>query len=82
MDLVGVSGSIDWLFCIECVALSTKRWSQWWSRWNGKIGNVQKLLKSEKQSFVGAIAVADLVKTTLGPKGMDKILKPTGSGPM
>jgi chaperonin GroEL (HSP60 family) len=27
-----------------------------------------------KQSFVGAIAVADLVKTTLGPKGMDKIL--------
>jgi T-complex protein 1 subunit beta len=26
------------------------------------------------QSFVGAIAVADLVKTTLGPKGMDKIL--------
>lgn len=32
-------------------------------------------------SFVGAIAVADLVKTTLGPKGMDKILRPTGSGP-
>ncbi|CAK94757.1 unnamed protein product (macronuclear) [Paramecium tetraurelia] len=32
------------------------------------------------QSFVGAIAVADLVKTTLGPKGMDKILKPTGPG--
>jgi T-complex protein 1 subunit beta len=27
-------------------------------------------------SFIGAIAVADLVKTTLGPKGMDKILKP------
>ena len=26
------------------------------------------------QSFVGAIAIADLVKTTLGPKGMDKIL--------
>jgi len=24
---------------------------------------------------VGAIAVADLVKTTLGPKGMDKILQ-------
>jgi len=32
-------------------------------------------------SFVGAIAVADLVKTTLGPKGMDKILKPAGAGP-
>jgi T-complex protein 1 subunit beta len=27
-------------------------------------------------SFIGAIAVADLVKTTLGPKGMDKILQP------
>jgi T-complex protein 1 subunit beta len=32
-------------------------------------------------SFVGAIAIADLVKTTLGPKGMDKILKPQGPGP-
>mmetsp|Transcript_9023 Transcript_9023/g.27132 ORF Transcript_9023/g.27132 Transcript_9023/m.27132 type:complete len:538 (+) Transcript_9023:118-1731(+) len=26
-------------------------------------------------SFVGAIAICDLVKTTLGPKGMDKILQ-------
>lgn len=26
-------------------------------------------------AFIGAIAVADLVKTTLGPKGMDKILQ-------
>jgi T-complex protein 1 subunit beta len=25
-------------------------------------------------SFVGAIAVGDLIKSTLGPKGMDKIL--------
>jgi len=32
-------------------------------------------------SFVGAIAVADLVKTTLGPRGMDKILVPVGPGP-
>ncbi|CAM9715132.1 unnamed protein product [Scytosiphon promiscuus] len=30
-------------------------------------------------SFVGAIAIADLVKTTLGPKGMDKILQSVGS---
>jgi T-complex protein 1 subunit beta len=28
-------------------------------------------------SFVGAMAVSDLVKTTLGPKGMDKILLST-----
>lgn len=27
------------------------------------------------QAFIGAIAVADMVKTTLGPKGMDKILQ-------
>lgn len=25
-------------------------------------------------SFVGAMAISDLVKSTLGPKGMDKIL--------
>ncbi|KAL6057917.1 T-complex protein 1 subunit beta [Balamuthia mandrillaris] len=28
--------------------------------------------------FVGAIAVSDMIKTTLGPKGMDKILQSTG----
>ena len=26
-------------------------------------------------SFIGAMAIADLVKTTLGPKGMDKMIK-------
>ncbi|GJZ00385.1 T-complex protein 1 subunit beta, partial [Tanacetum coccineum] len=31
-------------------------------------------------SFVGAMAIADLVKTTLGPNGMDKILQSTGRG--
>jgi len=31
--------------------------------------------------FVGAIALCDMIKTTLGPKGMDKILKSCGSGP-
>eukprot|EP00252_Welwitschia_mirabilis_P015872 TRINITY_DN35261_c0_g1_i1.p1 TRINITY_DN35261_c0_g1~~TRINITY_DN35261_c0_g1_i1.p1 ORF type:complete len:528 (+),score=155.54 TRINITY_DN35261_c0_g1_i1:210-1793(+) len=31
-------------------------------------------------SFVGAMAISDLVKTTLGPKGMDKILQSTGKG--
>ena len=29
-------------------------------------------------SFVGALAITDLVKTTLGPKGMDKILQSQG----
>ena len=34
--------------------------------------HVYSLLQS---SFVGAIAIGDLVKSTLGPKGMDKILQ-------
>ena len=29
---------------------------------------------------MGALAVADLVKTSLGPKGMDKILQSTSKG--
>ncbi|KAJ0777669.1 putative T-complex protein 1, beta subunit [Helianthus annuus] len=51
---------------------------------------VEKLFKDEATeekgerarmaSFVGAMAIADLVKTTLGPKGMDKILQSTGRG--
>eukprot|EP00933_Yihiella_yeosuensis_P050097 TRINITY_DN47865_c0_g1_i1.p1 TRINITY_DN47865_c0_g1~~TRINITY_DN47865_c0_g1_i1.p1 ORF type:complete len:563 (+),score=175.51 TRINITY_DN47865_c0_g1_i1:164-1690(+) len=31
-------------------------------------------------AFIGAIAIGDLVKSTLGPKGMDKILQPMGGG--
>ena len=31
-------------------------------------------------SFIGAMAIADLVKTTLGPKGMDKILQSQSRG--
>merc|ERR1711988_868665 len=34
------------------------------------------------QSFVGAIAIADLVKSTLGPMGMDKILLSTSGKDM
>lgn len=46
--------------------------------------NPVRILKNEAQeekgeiarmsSFIGAIAIAELVKSTLGPKGMDKIL--------
>ena len=35
---------------------------------------VDKGENARMASFVGAIAIADLVKSTLGPKGMDKIL--------
>lgn len=45
-----------------------EKWLDWYSRF------IQNM-------FVGAIALADLVKTTLGPKGMDKILKSMGAGP-
>jgi T-complex protein 1 subunit beta len=31
------------------------------------------------QNFVGGLAIADLVKSTLGPKGMDKILQSASS---
>jgi T-complex protein 1 subunit beta len=34
----------------------------------------EKAETARTSSFVGAIAIGDLVKTTLGPKGMDKIL--------
>merc|ERR1719336_2805140 len=40
-------------------------------------GTVEKGEHAQISAFVGAIAVADLVKTTLGPKGMDKILQST-----
>ncbi|KAL8126389.1 T-complex protein 1 subunit beta [Apium graveolens] len=36
--------------------------------------------RARMSSFVGAMAIADLIKTTLGPKGMDKILQSTGRG--
>eukprot|EP00850_Spirogloea_muscicola_P018865 SM000177S03198 [mRNA] locus=s177:250731:253896:+ [translate_table: standard] len=36
--------------------------------------------RARMSSYVGAMAIADLVKTTLGPKGMDKILQSTGRG--
>eukprot|EP00727_Mastigamoeba_balamuthi_P005769 m51a1_g1811 putative t-complex protein 1 subunit beta (536) ;mRNA; f:480604-483091 len=35
---------------------------------------------SRMMSFVGAFALVDLVKTTLGPKGMDKMLVSRGQG--
>eukprot|EP01038_Epipyxis_sp_PR26KG_P014882 gene14882-20014_t len=44
----------------------------------GVMSSEAELNKGESarmSSFVGAIAIADLVKTTLGPKGMDKILQ-------
>eukprot|EP01084_Bolivina_argentea_P035344 65577_1 len=42
--------------------------------------SVDKGANARLSSFVGAIAIADLVKTTLGPKGMDKILQSVGGG--
>ncbi|CAI5501282.1 unnamed protein product [Closterium sp. Naga37s-1] len=36
--------------------------------------------RARLSSFVGAMAISDLVKSTLGPKGMDKILQSTSRG--
>ena len=33
---------------------------------------------NSQSSFIGAIAIGDLVKSTMGPKGMDKILVSMG----
>lgn len=41
-------------------------------------GAEEKGEMARMSSFVGAVAIADMVKTTLGPKGMDKILQSTG----
>ncbi|CAH8666939.1 unnamed protein product [Dicrocoelium dendriticum] len=38
----------------------------------------EKAETARLSSFVGAIAIGDLIKTTLGPKGMDKILLSSG----
>lgn len=32
-------------------------------------------------TFIGAISLCDMIKSTLGPKGMDKVLKHYGAGP-
>mmetsp|Transcript_15780 Transcript_15780/g.24231 ORF Transcript_15780/g.24231 Transcript_15780/m.24231 type:complete len:529 (-) Transcript_15780:55-1641(-) len=40
--------------------------------------SIDKGENARLSSFVGAIAIADLVKSTLGPKGMDKILQSIG----
>ena len=37
-------------------------------------------MQARLSAFVGAIAVGDLVKSTLGPKGMDKILQSASTG--
>jgi TCP-1/cpn60 chaperonin family len=40
----------------------------------------KKRVRMPESAFVGAIAVGDLVKSTLGPKGMDKILQSASTG--
>ena len=41
----------------------------------------QKGEEARINSLFGAYALSDMVKTTLGPKGMDKILRPYNAGP-
>ncbi|OBA26183.1 hypothetical protein HANVADRAFT_25719 [Hanseniaspora valbyensis NRRL Y-1626] len=40
----------------------------------------EKAENARMSAFIGAIAVGDLVKTTLGPKGMDKLLTSISTG--
>jgi len=39
-------------------------------------GSEERGENARLQAFIGAIAIGDLIKSTLGPKGMDKILQP------
>lgn len=48
---------------------------------NGE-AQIDKGENSRMSSFVGAIAIADLVKSTLGPKGMDKIIQSVRTVPV
>lgn len=41
-------------------------------------GEENKGDEARLQYFVGAVAIGDMIKTTLGPRGMDKILQPMG----
>lgn len=41
----------------------------------------EKGTEARLNSFFGAYSLSDVVKTTMGPKGMDKILRPHSSGP-
>lgn len=43
-------------------------------------GSEERGESARMSAFIGAIAIGDLVKTTLGPKGMDKILISAGHG--
>lgn len=46
----------------------------------GEQATEEKAENARLASFVGALAVGDLVKSTLGPKGMNKILQSASSG--
>ena len=46
----------------------------------GEGASQEKGENARLSSFIGATAISDLVKTTLGPKGMDKILQSTSRG--
>ncbi|KAL8293537.1 hypothetical protein RQP46_000238 [Phenoliferia psychrophenolica] len=52
-------------------------WDEAWPRKGGKDGS---RAEARLSSFVGALALGDLVKSTLGPKGMNKILHSTSTG--
>ena len=65
------------VFCLHCFANHHHVFSK--AVLNAE-AQVDKGENARMASFVGAIAVADLVKSTLGPKGMDKILTSMSGG--
>uniref|UniRef100_M4CQU3 20 kDa chaperonin, chloroplastic n=1 Tax=Brassica campestris TaxID=3711 RepID=M4CQU3_BRACM len=73
--------------CRHALPTDDQKYESWKEREKEAIDKIFKDDASEEKgerarmaSFIGAMAVADLVKSTLGPKGMDKILQSTGRG--
>lgn len=57
-----------------------KRMEQAASRILKEGGSQERGDDARLSTLVGAIAISDMVKTTMGPKGMDKILQSVSGG--
>lgn len=66
-----VGWSLNNKLTLYCMTQSTGRIS---------IDDIGCFEQARLSSFVGALALGDLVKSTLGPKGMNKILHSTTTG--
>jgi hypothetical protein len=64
--------------CESCGSGSPTLEKTFFATWCANISCFCLFQTARLSSFVGAMAIGDLIKSTLGPKGMDKILWGTG----